>query len=86
MKPRQIFLYLAQQAANTLQLLQPSNQPVKCPLTSEPNSIIPFPFSPRRLIPLDIGTYSWSSLWSLTQLPISGLRILVLHQETLGTS
>ena len=34
--------------------------------------------SPRRLIPPDIGTYSWSSLWRLTQLPILSLRILVL--------
>ena len=33
-------------------------------------------WSPRRLIPPDIGTHSWSSLWRLIQLPILSLKIL----------
>ena len=32
--------------------------------------------SPRRLIPPDIGTHSWSSLWRLIQLQILSLKIL----------
>src|SRR5258707_14762682 len=78
MKPRQIFLYLAQSGSQYSSASPTNNQPVKCPLTSEPNWVIPVPLSPRRLIPPDIGTYSCGSLWRPIQLPILSLRILVL--------